>query len=462
MYKLIILLLLSFQALAAPDVIVTSLDYDNGKFTSVLKNQGSTATPTTYISVSFLIVGVEHSYGKVMGSIAPGATLTLSSTNAKPLTSGSYVVTAFADNMNRIAESDEANNRLTKIITVESPIAPPPTSAIQGFAAVAKVTGGAGGKNIVVTNCKGDLSAGSLKAAIAVNATRTITFKPGMSCVITWPEAAGCAHVNTPNMTIDGAGANITVSGMALNVFSNGSVSPTHNVIIRNLTFGNTTPNRSPIMIAYGSYNVWVDHNTFYNNSSGSISGQPVGIWNHSTTNATNAPRGLTGITLSWNHYRTPNGRGVLLGSESHNTGNTVTLYGRVSSHHNWYEGVGSRMPRAHSKGNLIHEWNNYVSGRWSEMPVAISQGSSYLGEGNIYEPGGPTYQVTANHDYYYPKDTAEGLLQRTPLLLNGAKSTNFGTFPMNKITYTATIEPATTVLRDRIKQNAGANRSGL
>jgi pectate lyase len=459
MWKIIALLLLSFQAFAAPDIIVTSLDYANGKFTSTLKNQGTTATPTTYISVSFLIVGAEHSYGKVLGSITPGATLTLSSTTAKPLTSGSYVVTAFADNMNRIAESDEANNRLTKIITVAEP---PATSAIQGFASVAGVTGGAGGQNIVVTNCKGDSSTGSLKAAIAVNATRNITFKPGMSCVINWPEANYAVHVNTPNMTLDGAGANITVSGMALNVFSNGSVSPTHNIIIRNLTFGNTTPNRSPIMIAYGSYNVWVDHNTFYNNSSGGISGQPVGIWNYSTTSATNAPLGLTGITLSWNHYRTPNGRGVLLGSESHNTGNSVTLYGRVSSHHNWYEGVVSRMPRSHSKGNLIHEWNSYVSGRWSEAPVTISQGSSYLGEGNIYEPGGPTYQVTSNHDYYYASDTAVGILQKNPLLLNGAKSTNFGVFTMSKITYSVVPETANNALKARIIQGAGANRSGL
>jgi pectate lyase len=249
---------------------------------------------------------------------------------------------------------------------------------------------------------------------------------------------------------------------MALNVFSNGSVSPTHNIIIRNLTFGNTTPNRSPIMIAYGSYNVWVDHNTFYNNSSGGISGQPVGIWNYSTTSATNAPLGLTGITLSWNHYRTPNGRGVLLGSESHNTGNSVTLYGRVSSHHNWYEGVVSRMPRSHSKGNLIHEWNSYVSGRWSEAPVTISQGSSYLGEGNIYEPSGPTYQVTSNHDYYYASDTAVGILQKNPLLLNGAKSNNFGVFPMSKITYSVVPETANNALKARIIQGAGANRSGL
>jgi pectate lyase len=391
MGKLLALLLVVFSlsAIAAPDVVVTSLDYANGKFTSVLKNQGTTATPKTYISVSFLIVGVEHSYGKVMGSIPAGATLTLSSTNAKLLTSGSYVVTAFADNMNRVAESNESNNRLTKIITIADL---PKPSAIEGFAAVAGVTGGTGGQNIVVTNCKGDASAGSLKAAIAVNATRTITFKPGMSCVITWPEANYAVHVNTPNMTIDGAGANITLSGMALNVFSNSSVSPTHNIIIRNLTFGNTTPDRSAIMIGYGSRDVWIDHNTFYNNSRGNISGQGIAVYNFSTTKSDGGTSGLTGITVSWNHFKAPNVRAFAVGSESHNTGNTVTLYGRVSMHHNWYDNVSTRMPRCHSKGNLVHEWNGYVSGKTNEMPVTISQGSSYLGESNIYEPGGPIY----------------------------------------------------------------------
>jgi archaellum component FlaG (FlaF/FlaG flagellin family) len=89
------LLLSATNVLAAPDVIVTSLDYDNGKFTSVLKNVGTTTTPTVYISVSYLIDGAEHSYGKVMGAIAPGATLSLTSTTAKVLPNGTYSVTAW-------------------------------------------------------------------------------------------------------------------------------------------------------------------------------------------------------------------------------------------------------------------------------------------------------------------------------------------------------------------------------
>jgi pectate lyase len=456
MWKVIALLLLSFQAFAASDIIVTSLDYDDGKFTSVLKNQGTKATPTTYISISFLIVGVEHSYGKVMGPIAPGATLTLSSTAAKPLTSGSYVVTAFADNLNRIAESDEANNRLTKIITVEAPTVPPPTSETQGFAAVAGVTGGAGGTHYIVTT-GANSGAGSLYDYLNRAGKRVITFKPGLTAILSMPPASPSSpymYLKNGDVTLDGVGANITITRASIGTAGK------NNIIIKNMTFKDNIPNGSAIFISYGSYNVWVDHCTFSGQSSGSTSGQPIAVYNNSSTGLDATTQGLTGITISWNRFKAPNSRGFSTGSETHNTGNKTTVFTRISMHHNFWDNCTTRNPRAHSKGSTIHEWNSYATAAWSEAPVTINQGAAYYGQGNIYEPiGSGTKQITNNRDYYFPTDVALGIKSEGYYLLNGAKVTQYGSFPMDRITYTANIEPANNALKTRIIQKAGANR---
>ncbi|MDD5633312.1 MAG: CARDB domain-containing protein, partial [Methylococcales bacterium] len=229
------------SSVAAPDVIVTSLSYVNGVFTSVVKNQGTAATPAgVYVGVSYSVDGTYRTWGSVMGPLAAGASATINTGGGSySIPTGTHTIMAYVDDVDRIAESNETNNQLSRSITVSGTGGIPSALGIQGFAAAAGVTGGAGGQNTVVTNCNGDSSAGSLKAAIAVNATRTITFKQGMTCTINWT-GPYVVYVNYPNMTIDGKGANITISGMSLSVFkSNGT--PINNIIIRNLTFANTT-----------------------------------------------------------------------------------------------------------------------------------------------------------------------------------------------------------------------------
>jgi subtilase family serine protease len=104
-----------------PDVIVTSLSYASGVFTSTVKNQGTAATPAgKVIGVGYSVDGVPRTWGVVANPpLAAGQSATVD-TNGGPYTipTGTHTITAFVDDVNRFAESDETNNRLSRSITV--------------------------------------------------------------------------------------------------------------------------------------------------------------------------------------------------------------------------------------------------------------------------------------------------------------------------------------------------------
>jgi hypothetical protein len=97
---------------ALPDVIVTSLSYAGGVFTSTVKNQGTAATPAGIaIGVGYSVDGEFRTWGAVSGPLAGGASVTIG-TNGGPFTipPGTHTITAIVDDVNRFAESDETNN----------------------------------------------------------------------------------------------------------------------------------------------------------------------------------------------------------------------------------------------------------------------------------------------------------------------------------------------------------------
>ncbi|MDD5323189.1 MAG: DUF1929 domain-containing protein, partial [Methylococcales bacterium] len=103
-----------------PDVIVTSVSYANGIFTSTVKNQGTAATPAgTVIGVGYSVDGVWRASGSVGGPLAAGATVTIG-TDGSPYTipTGTHTINANVDDINRFAESDETNNQLTQSIII--------------------------------------------------------------------------------------------------------------------------------------------------------------------------------------------------------------------------------------------------------------------------------------------------------------------------------------------------------
>jgi subtilase family serine protease len=105
-----------------PDVIVTSLSYDpaTGLFSSVMKNQGAAATPAgVTLGVSYSVDGVSQTWGTVMGPLAAGASVTIKcGGGAYAIPSGTHTITAFADDLNRFAETNETNNTLSQSVTI--------------------------------------------------------------------------------------------------------------------------------------------------------------------------------------------------------------------------------------------------------------------------------------------------------------------------------------------------------
>ncbi|MGZ3804856.1 MAG: CARDB domain-containing protein, partial [Pseudobdellovibrionaceae bacterium] len=103
-----------------PDVIVTSVSYSNGIFTSVVKNQGAGATPSgVVIGVGYFVDGVYRTWGVVNGPLAAGASVTIQTNGgAYLIPSGSHTIGAFVDDSQRFTESNENNNKLSRTIWV--------------------------------------------------------------------------------------------------------------------------------------------------------------------------------------------------------------------------------------------------------------------------------------------------------------------------------------------------------
>jgi len=118
------------------DLLVTSISWtpttlSSGAhvvFSAVVKNQGSVATPAgTVIGCQFAIDGVTTPItwsDTNSASLAPGASVTLTANNGTnavnywPAVSGTHTVQAWVDDVNRIGESNETNNKTTASITV--------------------------------------------------------------------------------------------------------------------------------------------------------------------------------------------------------------------------------------------------------------------------------------------------------------------------------------------------------
>lgn len=119
-----------------PDLIVTSVSWtptrpaigDHVTFSATVKNQGTAATPAgVIIGVGFSVDGNEVTWSDTdTTSLAPGASVTLTAnygstgSAAWTATSGSHTVQANVDDVNRIAESNESNNTLSRSLTVRS------------------------------------------------------------------------------------------------------------------------------------------------------------------------------------------------------------------------------------------------------------------------------------------------------------------------------------------------------
>jgi hypothetical protein len=103
-----------------PDVVVTSLSYANGVFTSTVKNRGTGATPSGIgIGVGYWVDGAQRTWGAVTGPLAAGASVTIGTGGgAYTIPTGRHTIKAWVDDVNRFAESNEINNQFSRSIAV--------------------------------------------------------------------------------------------------------------------------------------------------------------------------------------------------------------------------------------------------------------------------------------------------------------------------------------------------------
>jgi glucan endo-1,3-alpha-glucosidase len=116
-----------------PDLVVTNISYTPANplpgeavtFSATIKNQGTAATPDgTIVGVSFAVDNVISVWCSSYASIPAGASFVATANgganglNTWMSTSGNHTVEAFVDDVNRVAESNETNNKLSQTYSI--------------------------------------------------------------------------------------------------------------------------------------------------------------------------------------------------------------------------------------------------------------------------------------------------------------------------------------------------------
>jgi subtilase family serine protease len=220
-----------------PDLIVTDITTSPASpltgnavtFSAVVKNQGTGATSGgTIIGVSFTVDGTQVSWSdNTTTSLAAGASVTVTATGgpsgsaAWTAATGTHTVEAWVDDVNRISETNESNNKYSESLAVTtSPMADlvvtnltytpasPVTGDVVTFTATLKNQGtAAGAPGVVSFKMDGTQVSASANntTALAAGATTTVTG--------TWTASGVGSH--TATATVDNA--NTTTEGNETN-----------------------------------------------------------------------------------------------------------------------------------------------------------------------------------------------------------------------------------------------------
>ncbi|GIH10557.1 hypothetical protein Rhe02_86240 [Rhizocola hellebori] len=290
-----------------------------------------------------------------------------------------------------------------------SPPPPPPPGNVIGWATVnGSTTGGGNASPVTVTSASALLSAISGSGAAVIRVQGTITL-------------SGMNNVGS-NKTIIGVGSNATIVGGGLNLSS------VSNVIIRNINFRDWDDDA--INLQEGANHVWIDHNSFTNGFDGAV----------------DIKRASDYVTVSWNHTF-GHDKTMLLGHSDDN-GSQDIGHLRVTYHHNWFDGSGTRHPRVRF-GNPVHVFNNYYFN--NEYGVASTCNAGVLVEGNYFENvDGPTFVGYA--------DSPDGaILQRNNFFVGSGTPENGGG-TVNSIPYSYSLASASSV-KATVMAGAGTGR---
>ncbi|WP_422773605.1 RICIN domain-containing protein [Plantactinospora sp. WMMC1484] len=281
---------------------------------------------------------------------------------------------------------------------------PSPTGLVGWATQGGGTTGGGSASATTVT------SSSALSSAVSGSTARVVRISGSISC-------SGMIAVGSNKTIVGNSGAQIV--GCGLNV-SNAS-----NVIIQNITFRDWDDDA--INVQY-STRVWVDHNSFTNGYDGAV----------------DVKRASDYVTISWNRVFNHD-KSMLLGHSDNNAGEDVGRL-RVTYHHNWFDGSGTRHPRVRF-GNPVHVFNNYYYD--NEYGVASTMNAGVLVEGNYFENvEDPTLVGYASSD-------PGAVVQRNNYFV-GSGSPQSGGGSVAGIPYPYTLDSASTV-KSRVTGGAGA-----
>jgi pectate lyase len=279
----------------------------------------------------------------------------------------------------------------------------PWSDVADGFAA--GTTGGAAGATVTV----------STYADLLKYATSTSPYVIRIATAITVP-TYGYEIPVTSNKTLIGVGtAGKIVHG---GIFLGTGV---HNVIIRNLTIGETEmADDDPDDKVYDydgiqmdtADHVWIDHDLITHTNDGEIDSR----------------KDTTYLTVSWSILSDHN--------KTFGIGWTDNVTARMTIHHNWIHDTNQRNPSVDNVA-YAHLYNNY-------MQNVTSYGN--LSRGNTKMVLENSYFENVNNPYY-PDTTAAQLVQRGSILVNctGKAQTNGSAFDPASF-YSYTLDPASAV----------------
>jgi pectate lyase len=245
-------------------------------------------------------------------------------------------------------------------LTVEAAPAAPSETNLLGYAALAGVTGGAGGLTVSVGDYTSLSNYLRHTEPLIIQITNAITALENYT------------YVYGNNKTILGVGTNAAFVGgdLRLNAI---------NIIVANIFF-QVTPGgtNDGITIDGGSKgtgkNIWIDHCTIFNAQDGSI----------------DITKGADNVTLSWCKFlyaaKTPNFTHELvnlIGSSDTDFVNSNPFH--VTIHHCWYaDNAIERMPSV--RHGLVHVFNCYYTCAGNNYCVRTRIGSQVLVENNYFQ----------------------------------------------------------------------------
>ncbi|GIH11066.1 hypothetical protein Rhe02_91330 [Rhizocola hellebori] len=287
-------------------------------------------------------------------------------------------------------------------VTVPTPTGRTWSNTADGFAQ--GTTGGAGGTTVTV----------STYADLQTYATASAPYVIRVNGTITYPTFGSELRVAS-NKTIIGVGATgrIRNGGFFLGT-------GVHNVIIRNLTIGDTAVasddpddkdfDYDGIQMDTADH-VWIDHNTFTNINDGYIDSRIDTSF----------------VTVSWNQMGNHN--------KTFGIGWTANVTARMTIHHNWLHHNNQRNPSADNLA-YVHLYNNYLQNITSYGNY--SRGASKMVIENSY--------FDHVNNPFYPDTTAQ-LRQTGSILVSctGRQETLGSAFTPSSF-YSYTLDPASAV----------------